>query len=147
MPRIWAKTASFDSISVGDDLPILAKSETEQTISGFAAVVRPAAVGSTAALKQQEVPSQEAVVSSSSALLAYVGELLEKGFPVSSIMAQGSRLHLEVVRPVSPGDTLVLSGRVIGKQRENGRGVVECEVIIENQDGGIVALAQATICW
>ena len=147
MPRIWAKTASFDSISIGDDLPILAKSETKETIKVFAATVRPAPADDSAVPGRQEGPSYGAVASSTSALVAYTGELLEKGFPVANIMAQGSHLHLEVVRQVSPGDTLVLSGRVIGKHEEKGRGVVECQVTIENQDGETVALAQATVCW
>ena len=147
MPRIWAKTVSFDSIAIGDDLPILAKSETEETIKVFASIVHPAAADDSAVSERQGGTSYGAVVSSSSALVAYAGELLEKGFPVSNIMAQGSHIHLEVVRPVRPGDTLVLSGRVIGKQEEKDRGVVECQVTIENQDGETIALAQATVCW
>ena len=35
MPRLWAKTVTYDSVSVGDQLPILAKWETEETIAGF----------------------------------------------------------------------------------------------------------------
>ena len=147
MPKIWAKTANFDSISVGDQLPILVKSETEQTIKDFATVIFPAEVDPTATPEPHEVSSQEAVASSSSALVAYVGELVEKGFPVINIMAQGSNLTLEVVRPVNPEDTLILSGRVTGKREEKGRGVVECEVIIENQDGERVALVQASVFW
>ena len=41
MPRLWAKTVSFDSISLGDELPILVKWETEETISHFRDLVSP----------------------------------------------------------------------------------------------------------
>ena len=145
MPRIRARTASFDSIAVGDELPILVKSETEETINRFTALHYPVAADVASTGDPQQGPTQGGVTASGSALAAYVAELLEKGFPVSNIMAQGSRLHLEVVLPVKAGDTLVLSGRVAGKREEEGRGIVECEVTIENQDGETVALAQTTV--
>jgi acyl dehydratase len=147
MPRIRARTASFDSIAVGDELPILVKWETGETISRFAALLCPAAadVAATATGNPQQGQSQGGADASGSTLAAYVAELLEKGFPVSNIMARGSRLHLEVVRPVRAGDTLVLSGRVASKQGEKDQGLVECEISVENQDGETVALAQATV--
>ena len=145
MPRIWARTASFDSIAAGDQLPILVKWETEETINRFAALLYPAAGDAAASGQPQQGPSQGGVTASGSVLAAYVAELLEKGFPVSNIMARGSRLHLEVLRGVRAGDTLVLSGRVAGKREEKDGGLVECEVTIENQEGETVALAQATV--
>ena len=145
MPKIWARTASFDSIAPGDQLPILVKSETEATINRFAALLYSAAADAAATGEPQQDRSPGGVTVSVSALAAYVAELLEKGFPISNIMAQGSRLHLEVVRPARAGDTLVLSGRVTGKREEKDRSLIECEVTIENQDGETVALAQATV--
>ena len=142
MPRLWAKTASFASIAAGDDLPILVKGETAETINRFAALLGTVADPAQAE-ELQKGPGFGG--ETASALAAYVAELLEKGFPVSNIMARGSRLRLELVRPVSPGDTLVLSGRVTGKREEKDRGMVECEVTIENQDGEIVAVAEATV--
>ena len=146
MPRIWVKTASFDSIAPGDQLAILVKSETADTIKRFSALLSSAGDPAQADEPQQEL-AQGSETASVSALAAYVAELLEKGFPVSNIMARGSRLHLEIVRPVKPGDTLVLSGRVTSKREEQDRGVVECEVTIENQEGEIVTLAEATVSF
>jgi acyl dehydratase len=74
-----------------------------------------------------------------------VVELLEKAFPLTSILAQGSRLELEPLAPVRPEDTISLSGQVISKQEEEGRRLVECEIIIENQNGQTAGRAVAKV--
>ncbi|MFQ6029227.1 MAG: hypothetical protein ACE5Q6_17250 [Dehalococcoidia bacterium] len=91
MARLWAKTATFESISVGDTLPILVKWETRDTISGFAALL--AAGDSADNIKASTGDETEAEALSgrsapAQALLAYVTELLEKAFPVTRIMAR-----------------------------------------------------------
>ena len=60
------------------------------------------------------------------ALLSYVTELLEKGFPLPSITAQGSSLTLQVFAPVQAEDTISLAGRVVakGQQRRSQLGRV-----------------------
>ena len=40
MARLWARTTTFDSVNVGDELPILVKWETADTIARFAALLR-----------------------------------------------------------------------------------------------------------
>ena len=146
MPRLWARTVSFDSVSLGDQLPILVKWETEETIKRFNALVSGAPEDANGSSKPQDPQTPEGATASSAALLAYVAELLEKGFPIASILAQGSSLDLEVLQTVGPGDTLVLTGRVVGKQEVQDKRVVECEVVIDNQDGQTVARARATVC-
>ena len=79
------------------------------------------------------------------AFTAYLAELLEKSFKLPSIVAKGSQLELEILRPVNPGDTLVLSGSVVDKRVEQELRLVVCRVIIENQSGETVAEATATI--
>ena len=135
MPRLWAKTVNFDSVAAGDQLPILVKWETEETIKQFGKQF--------SALATPSVPTFDA---SGPALVAYVAELLEKGFPITSIQAAGSSLELELLRPVAAGDTLVLSGRVVSKQEIEGQRAVGCEITVENQSGEKVALAHATVC-
>ena len=80
------------------------------------------------------------------AFTAYVAELLEKGFKLPNIVAKGSQLELEILQPVNPGDTLVLSGSVIDKRVEQELQLVECRMIIENQSGETVASANAIVC-
>ena len=153
MPRLWAKTVSFDSISLGDELPILVKWETEETISHFRDLVSPPEVlpeeaaeelpknSSNAAGANGEAPS----LNWGMAFTAYLAELLEKAFKLPSIVAKGSQLELEVLQPVNPGDTLVLTGSVVDKRVEQELRLVVCRVIIENQSGETVAEATATI--
>ena len=139
MPRLWAKTVNFDSVAPGDQLPILVKWETEETIKQFGKQFGK----QFSALATPSVPAFDA---SGPALVAYVAELLEKGFPITCIQAAGSSLELELLLPVAAGDTLVLSGRVVSKQEIEGQRVVGCEITVENQSGERVALAHATVC-
>jgi len=157
MPRLWAKTVSFDSISLGDELPILVKWETEETISHFRDLVSPPEESpedspEQAARRLPKNSSDDAGASSKPpglnwgmAFTAYLAELLEKSFKLPSIVAKGSQLELEILRPVNPGDTLVLSGSVVDKRVEQELRLVVCRVIIENQSGETVAEATATI--
>lgn len=150
MPRLWAKTVSFDSISVGDELPILVKWETEDTIQKFDELMSPESQsqsheGESAPHLESPATTQQVSITLITALTAYVAELLEKGFKLPNIVAKGSALDLDVKLPVSPGDTLVLSGSVIDKVVEQDLSLIKCQVIIENQSGDTVASAVSTI--
>ena len=134
MPTLWAKTITFDAVKAGDQLPILAKGETKETIKQFGQQFGEA--GAFGAGGDVAAP----------AIVAYVVELLEKGFPVASIQASGSSLEMEVLRPVVAEDTLVLAGQVVGKQDTGDRRTIECEITVENQEGDMVALVQAAVC-
>ncbi len=156
MARLWAKTVTFESVNVGDTLPILVKWETQDTINRFAALLsgEDATGGAESVVDEEVVEEAEAAAEpeatsaadlAAPALLAYVTELLEKAFPVTGIMAQGSRLDLELLAPVRPEDTISLTGRVVDKREEEDRRLVECEVVIDNQGGLIVARAAAVV--
>jgi hypothetical protein len=150
MARLWARTVSFESVSVGDQLPILVKWETRETIERFIAL---ASAQFSSPEEPPELPvTEEAapevaaeVTAPPTALMTYVAELLEKAFPLTSILAQGSRLELELAVPVRPEDTISLSGQVIGKLEEEGRRLVECEIIIDNQNGETVGRAAVKV--
>ena len=145
MPRLWAKTVSFDSISLGDELPILVKWETEETIPHFRDLVSPPEVLPKNSSNVAGAISEPPGLNCGMAFTAYLAELLEKGFKLPRIVAKGSQLELEILRPVNPGDTLVLSGSVVDKRVERELRLVVCRVIIENQSGETVAEATATI--
>ena len=161
MPRLWAKTVSFESVSPGDELPILVKWETEETIRRFKELVsqlEPPAVLLNEPANEPAAESAEADVVTTdpvttiqsaliwgTALTAYVAELLEKAFKLPNIVAKGSQLELEILQPVNPGDTLVLFGSVVDKRVEQELRLVVCRVIIENQSGETVASATATV--
>jgi acyl dehydratase len=152
MPRLWAQTAIFESIKVGDQLPILVKWETRETIERFIALAStpfPDSTNQTSrpAAEEAEPEVVADVAAPPAALMTYVVELLEKAFPLTSIMALGSRLELEPLSPLRPEDTISLSGEVTGKREEEDRRLVECEIIVENQNGHTVARAVAIVAW
>jgi len=140
LARLWAKNTTFDSVNVGDELPILVKWETEDTIDRFRQLILP----------KREEPGDGAAsfantAAVSQALLSYATELLEKGFPLQSISANGSSLSLKVLSQVMPEDTISLSGHVVGKNTEGTKNAVQCMVRVESQDNELVAEVNAII--
>ena len=142
MARLWARTTTFDSVNAGDELPILVKWETADTIRQFHSVVCKGG-GEEPSSPNSNEPDARAMATQ--ALAAYVFELLEKGFPVSAIMAGGSSLSLKAFGHVSAEDTISLSGVVTGKHSDGEINRVECLVTIENQENAVVAEATAKI--
>lgn len=157
MARLWARTTTYDSVEVGDELPILVKWETSETIERFAGLV---GVGDKAGTTHGDPPGKdhgmdspgadgvdlgEARQAPSQALVSYVTELLEKGFPLSRITASGSSLSLQLMAPVNAEDTISLSGEVVAKRQQGGFNLVECSVRIDNQDNQVVAQATALV--
>ncbi len=142
MARLWARTTTFDSVNAGDELPILVKWETAETIRQFHSMVCEGG-GEEPAQPDSNEPDAEAMASQ--ALVAYVFELLEKGFPVSAVMAGGSSLSLRTFGHVKAEDTISLSGVVTGKCSEGQVNRIDCVVTIENQDNVVVAEATARI--
>ena len=130
MARLWAPTADFDAISVGDTLPVVIKWETEESIRRYAARHG----GDADALPRQ-------------ALIAYIAELLSKGFPPERLDAEGGSLDVEQLSPVRADDTISLSGRVVDKAAADGRRLVHCAVAVENDRGEPVARARAVISF
>jgi hypothetical protein len=136
MPTLWARTASFQAINPGDQLPIVIKWETVESIQRCNARA------------SQDIPEDlyegldiEPALPSS-ALAAYVKELLAKAFPPESITAPASRLALELTAPVRAGDTISLSGKVVSKGED---GLVECAIVIENHRQETVGRAAVVV--
>ena len=143
MARLWARTTTFESVNIGDELPLLVKWETAETIEQFGALAGSVRNG------EEEAPDEAGPSASAQAatqaLVSYVTELLEKGFPLPAIAARGSSLTLRLIEGVKSEDTICLSGRVVGKDQPSGLNTVECLIRIENQDNRPVAEATAFI--
>jgi hypothetical protein len=149
MARLWARTVSFDSISVGDRLPILVKWDTQESIDRLVELVLP---GEPAGWRDLDTDKESAeqgrfggMVVPGPAIVAYIAELLEKAFPIANILARGSRMEMQATAPVGPGDTVTFTGEVVGKREEGGLRLVECEIVGENQQGETVARALAVV--
>ena len=142
MARLWARTTTFESVNSGDELPILVKWETIDTIRQFRALLHE---DDEEGQGQPDPGESDTLAMASEALLAYVIELLEKGFRIESIMAKDSSLTLRPFSPVKPEDTISLSGVVTSKNMNGEGNGVECLITIENQDNVLVAEAAARI--
>ena len=136
MARLWAMTVDFDTVAVGDTLPVLIKWETEESISRYAALH---GQGS----KEGEGPAPEALPKHT--VDGYITELLSKGFPPERLEAEGSSIAVEHLQPVRANDTISLSGRVAKKRTLEGLRIVECDVSVENDRGEPVARARAVV--
>ncbi len=129
MARLWARTAGFESVAVGDTLPVIIKWETEESIRRYVALNG----GGDGDVLPRET------------LVGYVVELLSKGFPSEGLEGEGSSLEVEQLRAVCADDTISLSGRVVGKGTAGGLRLVECAVGVENDRGEVVARARAVV--
>ena len=128
MPTLWAQTADYTRISVGDDLPILVKFEFRPPV-------------------QDGVdPPPEAPVSTEK-LTAYVKELLFKAFPPDNVNDEKTTIETEIVTEFSPGDTVSVCGTVAGKSDEDGVRTVECRVTVESQKSVLLANATASVSF
>ena len=149
MARLWVKTVSFDSISVGDQLPILVKWDTQESIDQFAELALSNQWSEQCSLDPDKESVERGVlggtVVSGPSIVAYVAELLEKAFPIANILARGSRLEVRAIGPVRPDDTVTFTGEVVGKWEEGSLRLVECAIIGENQEGQAVARAMAVV--
>ncbi len=135
MSRLWAMTVDFDTIEVGDTLPVLIKWETEESIQRYSALHGDIELDSSAA---EALPTRT--------VDGYINELLSKGFPPERLEADGSSVDTEHLKHVRANDTISLSGRVTDKRRVEGLRLVECAVSVENDRGETVARARSVVC-
>lgn len=138
-------TVSFESINPGDQLPIVIKWETTESIQRFNARIAPNAAEDQDSDEDLDQDADTEPELHSSALTAYVKELLAKAFPPESITAPASRLDLELTAPVIAEDTISLSGKVLSKREDGAGGLVECEIVIENHRQESVGRAVAVV--
>lgn len=138
MARLWAMTATYESVQAGDELPIVVKWETAESISRFLAQTDPAAAAAaTDAGDAAQVPP--------AMLDGYARELLEKGLPVPPEPADALRLTWQTRSPIAAGDTLSLSGRVTGKGERDGRQWIDCQITVSGADEQTLGTATAAV--
>ncbi len=128
MPTLWAQTAEYGTISVGDDLPIVVKFE-----------FRPPAQDGGEAPKEDPVRTEK--------VTAYVKELLLKAFPPDNVNDENTSIETEILTDFLPGDTVSVCGAVVRKSDEDGKRTVECQVTVESHEGETVAKARAVVSF
>ena len=145
MPDLWAMTTTFESVSVGDRLPVLVKFETKETIGRLNALAESGSASIDAADAADSLEVDDAICLSEGALRAYAYELLEKGFPIASRDAPGNSLELEFSAPVREGDIISLTGVVSSKREDGGLRLVECRLAVEDDKGEPVGQGSAVV--
>ena len=132
-------TATYESVQAGDELPVVVKWETAESIARF--------LGQTgmAAVEAVDAGDADAAIAPVEMLAGYVRETLEKGLPIPPEPADALRLAWQSQRPIPAGDTVSISGKVTGKGEQDGRRWVEFQVVVENQEGQVVAAATAAV--
>lgn len=149
MATLWAKNVSFESVQVGDDLPILVKHESQVTIDNYAKYASTSPKAGWSNLHTDKEYASQGIfggtVNMGVATVAYVAELLEKAFSVRDVTAKGSTLKMRATEPFRDGDTVTFTGQVTGKQVVDGKNVVECEITGVNQRDQTIARANASI--
>ena len=136
---------------MGDQLPILVRHESKESIALYTRFAQMAVPPGWHDLHNDEEYAKDAIFGGTgnmgTATVAYVAELLEKAFPVRNLMNYGSRLEMRATEPIRPGDVITFTGHVTGKREEDALRLVDCEVIGTNQLNQIVARAHASISF
>ena len=126
-------TATYESVQAGDELPVVVKWETAESIARFLGQTGMAEVDEDTA----DGDTADAIIPPEM-VAGYVRETLEKGLPIPPEPADALRLAWQSQRPIPAGDTVSISGKVTGKAERDGRRWVECQVVVENQEGQVV---------
>lgn len=146
---IQAATVTFESIKVGDELPAIQKTETQETINTYSEVSHRL---ETSERKRANLHTDEGfaeagifagTVNTGVATCAYMTELLQQAFPTRSIL--NGTFSMRALEPFRPGDTVTFTGRVMDKREEGGRRLVDVELTSTNQLGQAIASAKATV--
>ena len=143
MPDLWAMTTTYESVNVGDRLPVLVKFESKDTIARLNSLA--AGPGADQSGTDSDMIPDDDITLSEAAMRAYVFELLEKGFPIPNHQAPGHRLDMEFTKSVGEGDIISLTGEVISKREESGLRLVECRLTVEDDQGEPVGHGIATV--
>lgn len=144
MARLWAMTATYPTVQVGDHFPVVVKWETAESIHRYLSR-NPTAAAATATTAAATDPASDTAADTPQVppamLAAYLRELIEKGLPLPPEPPDAFQMDLQTHAPVRAMDTVSLSGRVTGKRETAGRQWIDCQITIENQDGLLIATA------
>ena len=128
------------SYTVGDQLPPLSKTMTQEAIDRFeqsGGKTGPSQF--TDAATARDTLGTRGTVASGRMSLTFATELLRRYFG-SDVYNRGGMVELRFLRPVRPGDTVTFSGRVTGITKVTDGGRVSVEVTGSNQKGDVTAV-------
>ena len=127
------------SFKVGDEIPSLKKTMTQEAINLFeksGGKTGPSQFTDEATAR--ETLGTRGTVASGRMSLTFASEMLRRYFGPEFYNRRGT-VDLRFLRPVRPGDTITLSGKVTAIAREPNGGRVTVEVTATNQKGDVTA--------
>ncbi len=74
-------------------------------------------------------------------MMAMLGQMLTNWVPQSQVKEFSNRF----VAMAKPGDTIKTSGVVVAKRQEDGKNLVDLDIVAETQNGDTVLKGSATI--
>ena len=127
------------SFQVGDEVPTLNKTMTQEAINLFeksGGKTGPSQFTDEATAR--ETLGTKGTVASGRMSLTFASEMLRRYFG-ADLYNRSGMIDLRFLRPVRPGDTITFSGKVTAIAREPNGGRVRVEVTATNQKGDVTA--------
>ena len=132
----------LEDLSVGTSLPESKRQVTQERINNYAAAsgdFNPIHVDPEFASKT----SLGGTVAHGMLILAYLSEFMTDSFGKSWL--NSGNLSTRFKSPAYPGDTITVSGKVTGVQRENGSILIDCDVLCRNQRDEPVIICETKV--
>ena len=131
----------FEKIEIGEEFSPIIKKVTRDTIMSYADATKdynPIHVDDEFAKKTPF----KGIIAHGLTSVAFISELMTREFIRGWFF--GGKIDMRFRAPIKPGDTITIKGKVIEKKSEEGRNLVVCEVVCENQEGVAVIVATTT---
>ena len=129
-------------LSAGADLPSITKTITQQNINRYADASKdfnPIHIDPDFARKTP----LGGTIAHGMLVLAYISQLMTEAF--GNNWLTGGKMGVRFKSPARPGDTLTVSGKIDGIDRQDGAAVVACKVQCCNQKGEIIISENARV--
>jgi 3-hydroxybutyryl-CoA dehydratase len=76
-------------------------------------------------------------------ILAYVSQMMTAAFGRDWLA--GGKLNVRFKTPARPGDTITISARISGIERNEGQSSIRCDVLCQNQSGDFIITGETSV--
>jgi 3-hydroxybutyryl-CoA dehydratase len=133
--------ASFEQIKIGDEIPAICKTITQEKINRYADTTgdyNPIHVDPEFAKNTMF----KGTIGHGMMTLAYISEMMTGWLGNGWIC--GGNMEVTFFAPTRPGLSYAVKGKVVDKKEEAGKKVVQCEIWVEDQDGNKVVAGKVS---
>ncbi|MFH1351860.1 MAG: MaoC family dehydratase [Pseudomonadota bacterium] len=128
----------FERLEIGEAFSPITKRITQETINRYADAssdYNPIHVDEAFA---KETPFKGTIAHGLMSV-AFISELMTREF--SQGWFTGGKVDMRFRAPIRPGDTITIKGKVTERSSEEGKNLVVCDLVCENQKGDAVIVA------